>query len=150
QDVDLLGVEQPLGLVDRHLGLGLAVAVGLDDLVLAEHAALLVDVVDDHLRPAPAVQRAGGGERAGLIEQDPDLDGLALGDGEARTRDRGGDGASQQRPAGDVHRRNLLGTRRARQCGVSSAATATATDGTTPYTNWRGDRNRPRTWIPRR
>ena len=79
QDVHLLDVEQPLGLVDRHVGLGLAVAVHLDDLVLAEHAALLVDVVDHHLGAAPAVERPGGGEGPGVIVERADLDGLALG-----------------------------------------------------------------------
>src|SRR4029077_19282856 len=68
-----------LRLVDRHVGLGLAVAVHLDDLVLAEDAALLVDVVDDHLGPAPAVERAGGRERARVIVEGADLDGLPLG-----------------------------------------------------------------------
>src|SRR5438309_1067308 len=37
EDVDLLDVEETLRLVDRDLGLRLAVAVDLDDLVLAEH-----------------------------------------------------------------------------------------------------------------
>ena len=78
EDVHLLGVEQPLRLVDRDFGLGLAVAVDLDDLVLAEHAALFVDVIDDHLGAAPAVEGAGGREGPGVIEQDADLDRLPL------------------------------------------------------------------------
>ncbi len=94
QDVDLLDVEQPLRLVDRHVGLGLAVAVDLDDLVLAEHAALLVDVVDDHLGPAPAVERAGGRERARVIVEGADLDGLGL-------RHRGRRGGGEQRDGGE-------------------------------------------------
>jgi hypothetical protein len=105
QDVDLLDVEQPLGLVDRHVGLGLAVAVDLDDLVLAEHAALLVHVVDDHLGPAPAVERPGGGERPGVIVEGADLDGLALG-----RRRRGGDG--EQRERGHRGQDGLDGARR--------------------------------------
>ena len=94
QDVDLLDVQQPLRLVDRHVGLGLAVAVDLDDLVLAEHAALLVDVVDDHLGPAPAVERAGGGERPRVIVEGADLDGLGL-------RHRGRRGGGEQRDGGE-------------------------------------------------
>ena len=94
QDVDLLDVEQPLRLVDRHVGLGLAVAVHLDDLVLAEHAALLVDVVDDHLGPAPAVERAGGREGPGVIVERADLDGLGL-------RHRGGRREDEQRDRGE-------------------------------------------------
>src|SRR5262249_32038688 len=74
EHVDLLDVEQPLRLVDGDLGLGLAVAVHADDLVLAEHAALLVDHVDDHLRAAPAVEGAGGGERPGVVAEATELD----------------------------------------------------------------------------
>ena len=70
QDVDLLDVQEPLGFVDRDVGLGLAVAVDLDDLVLAEDAALFVDVVDHHLGAAPAVQRAGGGEWARVVVEE--------------------------------------------------------------------------------
>src|SRR5712664_784535 len=94
QDVDLLDVQQALRLVDRHVSLGLAVAVHLDDLVLAEHAALLVDVVDDHLGPAPAVERAGGRERARVVVERADLDGLGL-------RDRGRRGSDEQRGGGE-------------------------------------------------
>src|SRR5712692_7743495 len=79
EDVDLLDVEQPLGLVDRDLGLRLAVTVNLHDPVLAEYAAALVDVVDDHLGAAPAVEGPGGRERARVIIEDADLDRLPLG-----------------------------------------------------------------------
>src|SRR5688572_4016023 len=78
EDVDLLDVQQALGLVDGHLGLRLAVAVDLHDLVLAEHATALVDVVDDHLGAAPAVEGSGGGEGPGVIVENADLDRLAL------------------------------------------------------------------------
>jgi hypothetical protein len=60
------------------VGLGLAVAVRLDDLVLAEDPALFVDVVDHHLGAPPAVEGSGGGERSRVVVQEADLDGLRL------------------------------------------------------------------------
>src|SRR5262249_43472009 len=99
EDVDLLDVEQPLRLVDRHVGLGLAVAVHLDDLVLAEHAALLDDVVDDHLGAAPAVEGAGRGKRPRVIVEGADLDRLLRLDrpGEGGTEDGSDQGRDHAR-----------------------------------------------------
>ena len=78
QDVDLLDVEEPLGLVDRRLGLRLAVAVDLDDLVLAEHATLSLIRSIIILAPRQQIERAGRRERAGVVVEQADLDRLAL------------------------------------------------------------------------
>jgi len=83
-----------------------SVAVHLDDLVLAEHAAALVDQVDHHLGPAPAVQRAGGRERAGVVVEDPDLDRLPLrvgGRGRHRDERDGRDEDQRQDDACGLH-----------------------------------------------
>src|SRR6266480_3104346 len=98
EDVHLVDVQQPLGLVDRDLGLGLSVPVDLDDLVLAEHPALLVDVVDHHLGAPPAVERPARGERTGVIKEHTDLDRLSLGIGGAiRRGDQEGHADEDQR-----------------------------------------------------
>src|SRR3989442_390278 len=95
QDVDLLDVAQPLGLVHGSLGLRLTVAVYLHDLVLAEDAALLVDVVDNHLGAAVAVERSGRRERPGVIEEHADLDRLALSVRRLAQRGGGGDESNE-------------------------------------------------------
>jgi hypothetical protein len=106
QDVDLLDVQEPLGLVDRDVGLGLAVAVDLHDLVLARHAAALVDEVDHHFGAAPAVERAGGGERTRVVVEQADLDRLRLSVGPvARSQPDAGtcDQEQNESDANDLH-----------------------------------------------
>ena len=117
QDVHLLDAEQALGLVDGDVGLGLAVAVHLHDLVLADHAAPLVDEVDHHLGAAPAVERAAGGKGARVVVEQADLDGLGLGVGQvARCEPAAGAGDHEQDEdnAEDLHTRASFG------CGHAS------------------------------
>ena len=73
QQVDLGVVQQPLGLVDGDVGLGLRVGLDGDDLV-AFDAALLVDHVDGDLVADGCGLGAAGGERAGLVVDGADLD----------------------------------------------------------------------------
>ncbi len=132
QDVDLLDVQQPLGLVDGDLGLRLAVAVDLHDLVLAQHATALVDEIDHHLGAAPAVERAGGRERTRVVEEHADLDGLALG---VDARHDGGNHddrhheRERQQDTGGFHRDALLRGRKSGVQGITCAGRTRATHG---------------------
>ena len=78
QDVHVLGIEQPLRLVDGHVGLGLRVRVDAHDLVLAQHAALVVGPVDGELGASIVEERPRGGEGPAEVEDQADLDGLLL------------------------------------------------------------------------
>ena len=78
--VDVLLVQQALGLADRDLGLGLRVGDDRGDLVALD-AALLVDHVDRDLGADRGGFRAAGGERAGEVVDHADLDLLVLGHG---------------------------------------------------------------------
>ena len=71
--VDLLLVEQPLGLVDRHVGLRLRIREDADDLVALD-AAALVDQVDGDLVADAGRLRSAARERAGVVVDGADLD----------------------------------------------------------------------------
>ena len=93
--VDVLLVEQALGLGDRDLGLGLGIGDHRRDLVALD-AALLVDHVDRDLRADRRGLGAAGRERAGEVVDHADLD-LAL---VLRRERRRGQRAERQRRAG--------------------------------------------------
>src|SRR6266481_9008481 len=77
----------------------------------------LVDEVDHHLGAAPAIERTGGRERARMIIEEADLDGLGLGVGEVARRKPAagaGDHERYEDDAEDLHTRASFG------CGHAS------------------------------
>ena len=86
QRVDLDLVQEPLGLVDRDVGLRLRVGVCRDDLVPLD-ATALVDHVDRNLGRDRGRQRAAASERAGVVVNDAELDFLLRGRRQAGARD---------------------------------------------------------------
>jgi len=78
-DLDLLLIEQPFHLIDGGICLALRIGVNRLHLVLAGHAAALVDEVDRDLRADRARHRASCRERPGQVVDDADPDRLLLG-----------------------------------------------------------------------
>ena len=78
-DVDLLLVDQAIGLVDRNVGLALGVGGDGGDLVLAADAALLIDEVDGNLRTDRGGDRPACGKGPGQVVDQPDAHCLGLG-----------------------------------------------------------------------
>jgi len=95
EDVHVLGVEEPLRLIDGDVGLGLRIRVHAHDLVLAQHAALVVGPVDGELGPAVVEERARRRERPAEVEDQADLDGLLLTDRHARPRQAQAEGGGE-------------------------------------------------------
>ena len=77
-DVDLLLVDQAIGLIDRDVRLALGVGGDGGNLVLAADAALLVDEVDGNLRADRGGDRPARGKRPGQVVDQADAHRLGL------------------------------------------------------------------------
>ena len=126
-DVDLLLAHQPLGLVDRDVGLALRIGADRDHLVLAGNAAALVDEIDGDLGADRGGDRARRGEGAREVVEDSDGDRLLLGAREPPAEAERRDAQSrifEKRPARGPHvcLPALLPTLRPVVAGLSPAA----------------------------
>jgi hypothetical protein len=105
QEVDLGVVQQPLGLVDGHVGLGLRIRLDGDDLVALD-TALLVNEVDGDLVADGGSLRAPGRKCSGVVVDYADLD-----IGRCRRREQQHARNKAGRPAGKPDRPHVFSSR---------------------------------------